>query len=96
LMHCSRGLKKMFWKHLCGCSQFFSKHKAPNYRTRVENLLATFRIMGCNMSLKLRFFHSHRDFFEATFEMFLTSWWVISPIHLHYRKMLTRPAMLAN
>jgi len=50
-----------------------SKHKAPTYRTLVENMLATFRIMGCNMSLTLRFLHSHGEFFEANFEVFLTS-----------------------
>jgi hypothetical protein len=49
------------------------KRKAPNYRTLVENTLATFRIMECNMSLNLRFLYSRADFFQATLEMSLMS-----------------------
>jgi len=38
---------------------FVGKHKAPNYKTLVENMHKTFRNMGCNMTLKLHFLLSH-------------------------------------
>jgi len=38
---------------------FLGKHKAPNYKTPVENTHKTFRNMGCNMTLKLHFLLSH-------------------------------------
>ncbi|GBM24589.1 hypothetical protein AVEN_26835-1 [Araneus ventricosus] len=42
---------------------FLGNHKAENYRQIVNNLLKAYKIMGCNMSLKFYFLHSHLDFF---------------------------------
>ena len=41
---------------------FLGKRKDDNYRTLVTNLLECYKRMGCNMSLKIHFLHSHIDF----------------------------------
>jgi hypothetical protein len=38
-------------------------NKADNYQEIVERLLELYEAMGCNMSLKIHFLHSHLDFF---------------------------------
>jgi hypothetical protein len=38
-------------------------NKADNYQEIVERLLQSYEAMGCNMSLKIHFLHSHLDFF---------------------------------
>jgi hypothetical protein len=45
------------------CSNFLGNSRANNYEKLVDKLLSTFRAMGCNMSLKIHFLHSHLDFF---------------------------------
>jgi hypothetical protein len=45
------------------CSNFFGNNKADNYQEIVERLLQSYEAMGCNMSLKIHFLHSHLDFF---------------------------------
>ena len=47
----------MFFSGLLG------KHKAENYTALVDELLACFEFIGCNMSLKVHFLHSHLSFF---------------------------------
>lgn len=42
---------------------FLGNKKEDNYKDLVLNLLKTFKAMGCNMSLKIHFLHSHMDFF---------------------------------
>jgi len=42
---------------------FLGNHKHPDYVTIVENLLKNFQKLGCNMSLKVHFLHSHLDYF---------------------------------
>ena len=37
--------------------------KAENYRPLVGNLLQDFQMIGCNMSVKVHFWHSHVDYF---------------------------------
>ncbi|UYV76875.1 LAMA2 [Cordylochernes scorpioides] len=37
--------------------------KVENYRDKVNNLLLSYKALGCNMSLKIHFLHSHLDFF---------------------------------
>jgi len=46
---------------------FLGKHKSPNYRTLVENMLKTFSYKGWNMSLKLHFHRSHLGVFTSKF-----------------------------
>ena len=44
-------------------SKFLGNIKAPDYETIVENMLTCFKALGCLMSLKVHFLHSHLDFF---------------------------------
>jgi hypothetical protein len=45
------------------CSSFLGNNKADSYQEIVERLLQLYEAMGCNMSLKIHFLHSHLDFF---------------------------------
>jgi len=45
------------------CKDFLRNHKAANYQDVVEDLLTSYKAMGCNMSLKIHFLVSHLDFF---------------------------------
>ena len=57
-------LEKAAWQSFVGiCQNFLGNHKADNYRGVVDNLLKSYKNMGCNMSLKIHFLHSHLDFF---------------------------------
>ena len=42
---------------------FLGNFKAENYRELVDNLLYSYNNLGCNMSLKMHFLHSHLEFF---------------------------------
>ena len=42
---------------------FLGNHKAENYIEIVDNMIEAFRRLGCRMSLKLHFLHSHLEFF---------------------------------
>jgi hypothetical protein len=42
---------------------FLGNKKDPNYNTIVENMLQKYQKLGCNMSLKIHFLHSHLDYF---------------------------------
>ena len=43
---------------------FLGYRKDPNYKELVEDLIESFRMMGCRMPLKLHFLCSHLDFFQ--------------------------------
>lgn len=43
--------------------KFLGNHKDPNYENIVQNMLKTFQELGCNMSVKVHFLHSHLNFF---------------------------------
>ena len=45
------------------CKDFLGNHKAVNYQKVVQDLLTSYKAMGCNMSLKIHFLESHLDFF---------------------------------
>ena len=45
------------------CKDFLGNHKAANYHDDVQDLLTSYKSMGCNMSLKIHFLESHWDFF---------------------------------
>jgi hypothetical protein len=47
-------------------TNFLGNNKADNYKELVENLLLSCEELGCNMSLKIHFLHSHLDFFRKT------------------------------
>ncbi|XP_068201934.1 uncharacterized protein [Palaemon carinicauda] len=42
---------------------FLGNNKDPNYKQLVAKLIENFRKLGCRMSLKIHFLHSHLDFF---------------------------------
>ena len=42
---------------------FLGNFKAPNYKELVRELLISYQKLGCNMSVKVHFLHSHFDYF---------------------------------
>jgi hypothetical protein len=44
------------------CEHFFGNNRADNYKLFIDNLLQAYQNLGCNMSLKIHFLHSHLDF----------------------------------
>lgn len=44
---------------------FLGNHRAENYEELVDNMLKAYQQMGCRMSLKMHFLHSHLDFFPS-------------------------------
>ena len=40
-------------------------HKAENHHQLIQNMLKSYERVGCRMSLKMHFLHSHLDFFPA-------------------------------
>ena len=44
---------------------FLGNRRERNYEELVENLIKAYKIMGCNMSLKIHFLDSHLAFFPA-------------------------------
>ncbi|UYV69496.1 hypothetical protein LAZ67_6003799 [Cordylochernes scorpioides] len=45
------------------CKGLLGSVKVENYRDIVNDLLLSYKALGCNMSLKIHFVHSHLDFF---------------------------------
>ncbi|UYV65187.1 hypothetical protein LAZ67_3003503 [Cordylochernes scorpioides] len=45
------------------CKNFLGSVEVENYRDIVNDLLLSYKALGCNMSLKIHFLHSHIDFF---------------------------------
>ena len=42
---------------------FLGKHRADNYSEIVQDMLTNFKNLGCNMSIKVHYLHSHLDRF---------------------------------
>jgi len=40
------------------CKDFLGNHKAANYQDVVQDMLTSYKMMGCNMSLKINFLES--------------------------------------
>ncbi|UYV74009.1 hypothetical protein LAZ67_11001809 [Cordylochernes scorpioides] len=49
------------------CKNFLGSVKVENYRDIVNDLLLSYKALGCNMSLKIHFSHSYLDFFPDNF-----------------------------
>ena len=47
-------------------TKFLGNYKADNYEQLVANLLTSYKALGCNMSLKIHFLHSHLHFFPLS------------------------------
>jgi len=45
------------------CENFLGNNKSSNYEELVNTLLLSFQNLGCNMSVKVHFLHSHLDYF---------------------------------
>ena len=43
---------------------FLENHRRDDYAMVVSNLIKSYEKLGCRMSLKLHFLHSHLDFFR--------------------------------
>ena len=43
--------------------KFLGNYKDHNYKKVMERMLKAFQALGCRMSLKLHFLHSHLDYF---------------------------------
>ena len=62
--HLLHGKERKIWKAFQSvATEFFGNYKADNYKQLVANLLMSYKALGCNMSLKIHFLHSHLDFF---------------------------------
>ena len=48
-------------------TNFLGNKKSENYKEVVSNLLSKYHALGCHMSLKIHFLHSHLDFFPSNF-----------------------------
>ena len=44
-------------------TNFLDNDRADNFEVSVENHLEAYKSLGCNMSLKIHFLHSHLDYF---------------------------------
>ncbi|MGR0202217.1 hypothetical protein, partial [Klebsiella pneumoniae] len=63
----NNSLEKEAWLSLKAVVEgFLGNNKDPNYRILVERLLKTFRNLGCLMSVKVHFLHSHIDYFPQS------------------------------
>ena len=52
------------WKHFFSVViNLLGNRKQDDYITQVDNLIKSFHALGCNMSIKLHFLHSHLDRF---------------------------------
>lgn len=47
------------------CAHFHGNKRSSNYTELVEDLLVNYKGLGCRMSLKVHFLHSHLEFFSA-------------------------------
>jgi len=73
------------------CKNFLGSHKAANYQDVVQDLLTSYKAMGCNMGLKIHFLESHLNFFPRKSRR--SQWrtrWKISPRNYGYRKAVPR------
>jgi hypothetical protein len=55
--------RKACWYFKRICKDFLGNHKATKYQDVVQDLLTSYKTMGCNRSLKIHFLQSHLDFF---------------------------------
>ena len=44
------------------CKDFLGNKKSANYQDVVQDLLTSYKAMGCNMNMKIHFLESHLDF----------------------------------
>ena len=58
-------VEKKAWRAIADVvTGFLGNNKAPNYKDLVSRMIKAYENMGCRMSLKLHYLHSHLDFFS--------------------------------
>ena len=73
------------------CENFLGNKRSANYIDAVNELLEAYGEMGCNMSIKIHFLHSHLGFFpENLGQLSDEQGETISPKNIGYRKALRR------
>jgi hypothetical protein len=55
--------KKEAWVSFRSVNNFLGNKKASSYKEIVNHMLEKFKILCCNMTVKLHFLHSHIDYF---------------------------------
>lgn len=61
-------LELQAWKGLTAViQQFLGINRAPNYKQLVADILDAFQKLGCRMSVKMHFLHSHLDYFPDNY-----------------------------
>lgn len=61
---CMNNLESVAWKSFVQVvTKFLGNEKADNYVELVNDLLGSFKNLGCNMSIKVHYLHSHLDKF---------------------------------
>ena len=57
-------IEESAWSSFCTVAEnFLGNNRATNYVELVENMLTSFYTLGCNMSIKVHYLHSHLDRF---------------------------------
>ena len=56
-------IERKAWDSFVLVKYFLRNHKADNYVDIVNHMLKNFRDLGCNMSVKVHYLHSHLDRF---------------------------------
>ena len=77
---------KAAWQSFKNVSQnFLGNTKSENYENIVNELLENYKNIGCSMSLKLHFLHSHLEYFPQNLGDYSEeqgwTWWTISSWH---------------
>lgn len=64
-------VERRAWKSLVAlCDNFLGNHRSDDYVTVVNEFLSAYGEMGCNISIKIHFLHSHLDFFPDNLGQF--------------------------
>lgn len=69
----SRKEKRAWESFVFVCRNFLGNKRSDDYQQRIDELLKSYKALGCNMSLKVHFLHSHLSFSRKIVEPFRTS-----------------------
>ena len=64
-------VEKRAWEsYIALCDNFLGNNRSADYVAVVNNFLTAYNDMGCNMSIKIHFLHSHLNFFPDNLGQF--------------------------
>ena len=64
-------VEKRAWEsYIALCDTFLGNNRSADYVAVVNNFLTAYNNMGCNMSIKIHFLHSHLNFFPDNLGQF--------------------------